>query len=62
MEDSMKLLASKYVDLKNPESSELLTITDKGQMPPNKREALTEKELFDLKEWLIIESKKETVQ
>lgn len=62
MEDTKKLLASKYVNFKNPENSALFTIADKGQMPPNKREALTEKELFDLKEWLIIESKKEPIK
>ena len=58
MEDFSKLLSSKYVDLKNPERSEIYTLSESGEMPTNKREALNEQELYSLREWLILESQK----
>lgn len=53
LEMTEKLLKSKYVNHKDPTQSELYTITASGEMPPNKRDALSDKELFILQDWLI---------
>lgn len=56
MEDTQKLLNSEYVNLKRPELSEIYKLSENGEMPTNKRDKLSDHELFTLKEWLIIES------
>ncbi len=56
MQDKKKLLAGKYVNLNDPLNSKLLTSVMSGEMPPNQREALTEDELFSLREWLVLET------
>lgn len=56
MEKTDKLLNSKFVNLNNPEDSEIYQLSVNQEMPTNKREALNEQELFTLKEWLILES------
>ncbi len=53
MEKTDKLLASRFVNPKDPAQSELYTISASGEMPPNKRDALTDKELFILQDWLV---------
>lgn len=56
MENKAKLLAGKFVNLADPLNSKLLTSVMSGEMPPNQRDALTEEELFSLREWLILET------
>lgn len=56
MQDTAKLLKSEYVDLKDPEQSEIYKLSVNGEMPTNKRDALNDQELYTLREWLIIES------
>lgn len=53
MEQTEKLLAGKYVNSTDPVKSKLYTITVSGEMPPNSRDSLSDKELFTLQEWLI---------
>jgi mono/diheme cytochrome c family protein len=53
MENTEKLVTSKYVNSENPDQSELNTITLNGKMPPNKRDALTDQESLILQDWLI---------
>jgi hypothetical protein len=57
MEDTKKLLSSEYVDLNNPDQSEIYKLSENKEMPTNKRDALSDHELFTLREWLILESK-----
>lgn len=52
MEDMEALKNSKYVDLDNPTNSELYTISLSQEMPPNKKEALTEEELQTVLTWI----------
>lgn len=56
MEDTKKLLSSKYVNLKNPDMSEIYKLSENREMPTNKRDALNDQELFTLREWLILEA------
>lgn len=53
MENTQKLIADGYINLTEPESSELYQISKSGQMPPKKQEALDIKELNTLLDWLI---------
>ena len=56
MQDKKKLFAGKFINLNDPLNSKVLTTAVSGEMPPNQRDALTEEELFSLREWLILES------
>jgi nitrate/TMAO reductase-like tetraheme cytochrome c subunit len=52
MENLEKLKNSFYVDLEDPEASELYTIVQSGEMPTNPRERLTVEELSYVLEWI----------
>lgn len=56
MENTPKLLGSKYVDRKNPAGSKLYLEVETGSMPPSRKEKLTLDELSAVREWLILES------
>jgi hypothetical protein len=53
MEKTDELLRSKYVYPQDPAQSDLYTICASGEMPPNKRDALTINELMIIQDWLI---------
>ncbi|MFZ4713140.1 MAG: heme-binding domain-containing protein [Bacteriovoracaceae bacterium] len=52
MQDTKALLASKYINLKNPSDSLIYKLSANQSMPPNKRDALSEEELTELLEWI----------
>lgn len=56
MQDKDKLLRGPFFNLKDPVNSLMITSAQSGEMPPNPRDALTEDELFSLREWAILES------
>jgi hypothetical protein len=53
MEKTEQLLRSEYVNPNDPAQSELYTICASGEVPPNKRDALTVHELLTIQDWLI---------
>lgn len=52
IEDLESLAKSKYVNLDEPEKSEIYTIVESGEMPISERERLTADELNDILVWL----------
>ena len=58
MDDTQKLLKSKYVNLDLAEHSLVFTEIEKGKMPPNKLESLSVEEMNTVRDWLEIEAKK----
>lgn len=52
MQDLEALKGSKYIDLDNPTQSEIYTISQSKEMPPNIKQALTEEELETVLFWI----------
>ena len=58
MENSQKLLNSKYVNLNSIDHSLIYEVVEKSEMPPSKLDSLTSEELSVVRDWLDQESKK----
>ena len=59
MEDTQKLLKSKYVNLDLADHSMIYTEIEKRKMPPSKLESLTVEEMNTVRDWLELEAKKD---
>ena len=56
MQNLPELVKSNYIDLSNPDLSEIYLLSDSGEMPPSKRERLNQEELLIIFEWIKAEA------
>ena len=57
MQDTKALLKSRHVNLTNPSESEIYKLSLEKNMPPNRRDALSDEELLTLNEWLEVQAR-----
>lgn len=60
MEKLDELVKTKYVNLNNPEKSEIYQLSLSGEMPPREADRLTDEELFFVTEWIKEEARNKT--